>query len=234
MWRYNRAIRQRREHRQNHLRREYSEIIGEITGRSSMETIATHIRTWPWFSAPHGYNFNGLLIAHPQGNICIDPVEASAADLEEIARARPARVLLTNRNHVRAANQVRERTGARVAIHPADAAYARSQGAVIDDELRVGERVGPLSVVAVPGKSPGEIALHWPERRILIVGDAVIGNPPGRCGLLREQVMDDPARLRESVRSLLTIDFDALLVGDGVSILSGARDRLRELVATFG
>ena len=109
-----------------------------------METIATDIRTWPWFSTPHGYNFNGLLIAHPQGNICIDPVEASAADLEEIARARPTRVLLTNRNHVRAANLVRERTGARVAIHPADAAYARSQGAVIDDELRVGERVGPL------------------------------------------------------------------------------------------
>jgi glyoxylase-like metal-dependent hydrolase (beta-lactamase superfamily II) len=67
----------------------------------------------------------------------------------------------------------------------------------------------------------------------LIVGDAVIGNPPGRCGLLREQVMDDPARLRESVRNLLAIDFDTLLVGDGVSILSGAKERLRELVAAF-
>jgi len=198
-----------------------------------METIAADIRTWTWFSTPHGYNFNGLLIAHPQGNICIDPVEASAADLEEIVRARPTRVLLTNRNHVRAANLVRERTGARVAIHPADAAYARGQGAVIDDELRVGERVGPLTVVAVPGKSPGEVAFHWPERKILIVGDAVIGNPPGRCGLLREQVMDDPAGLRESVCNLLAIDFDTLLVGDGVSILSGAKDRLRELVATF-
>lgn len=198
-----------------------------------METIAPDIRTWPWFSTPHGYNFNGLLIAHAQGNICIDPVEASAGDLEEIVRARPARVLLTNRNHVRAANLVRERTGARVAIHPADAAYARGQGAIIDDELRAGERVGPLVVVATPGKSPGEVAFHWPERKILIVGDAVIGNPPGRCALLREQVMDDPARLRESVRDLLAIDFDTLLVGDGVSILRGARDRLRELVATF-
>jgi glyoxylase-like metal-dependent hydrolase (beta-lactamase superfamily II) len=198
-----------------------------------METIAADIRTWAWFSAPHSYNFNGLLIAHPEGNICIDPVEASGADLEEIERAGPLRVLLTNRNHVRAANRVRERTGARVAIHPADAPYARSQGAVVDDELRVGERVGPLNVVAVPGKSPGEVALHWPERKILIVGDAVIGNPPGRCALLREQVMDDPARLRESVRNLLALDFDALLVGDGVSIMSGAKDRLRELIATF-
>ena len=198
-----------------------------------METIAPDIRTWAWFSTPHGYNFNGLLIAHPKGNICIDPVQASADDVEEIVRARPARVLLTNRNHVRAANLIRERTGARVAIHPAEAAYARSQGASIDDELRVGERVGPLVVVGVSGKSPGEVALHWPDRKILIVGDAVIGNPPGRCSLLREQVMDDPPRLRESVRNLLAIDFDTLLVGDGVSILSGARDRLSELVATF-
>jgi glyoxylase-like metal-dependent hydrolase (beta-lactamase superfamily II) len=198
-----------------------------------METIAPDIRTWAWFSTPHGYNFNGLLIAHPEGSICIDPVQASADDVEEIVRARPARVLLTNRNHVRAANLIRERTGARVAIHPADAAYARSQGASIDDELRVGERVGPLVVVGVSGKSPGEVALHWPDRKILIVGDAVIGNPPGRCSLLREQVMDDPPRLRESVRNLVAIDFDTLLVGDGVSILSGARDRLSELVGTF-
>jgi glyoxylase-like metal-dependent hydrolase (beta-lactamase superfamily II) len=198
-----------------------------------METIAEGIHTWSWFSTPHGYNFNGLLIAHPQGNICIDPVEASSADFEEIFRAHPTRVLLTNRNHVRAANRVREHSGARVAIHPADAPHARSQGAVIDDELRVGERVGPLVVVGVPGKSPGEVALHWPERKILIAGDAVIGNPPGRCGLLREQVMDDPAGLRESVRNLLSLDFETLLVGDGVSILSGARERLRDLVATF-
>jgi glyoxylase-like metal-dependent hydrolase (beta-lactamase superfamily II) len=198
-----------------------------------METIAPDIRTWAWFSTPHGYNFNGLLIAHPEGSICIDPVQASADDVEEIVRARPARVLLTNRNHVRAANLIRERTGARVAIHPADAAYARSQGASIDDELRVGERVGPLVVVGVSGKSPGEVALHWPDRKTLIVGDAVIGNPPGRCSLLREQVMDDPPRLRESVRNLVAIDFDTLLVGDGVSILSGARDRLSELVGTF-
>jgi glyoxylase-like metal-dependent hydrolase (beta-lactamase superfamily II) len=199
-----------------------------------METIAADIRTWHWFSAPHGYNFNGLLVAHPAGNLCIDPVEPGAADLEEIVRARPARVVLTNRNHVRAANLIRERTGARVAIHPADAAYARSQGAAIDDELGGGQRVGPLVVVGVPGKSPGEVALHWPERKILIVGDAVIGNPPGRCGLLREQVMDDPARLRESVRALLAIDFDSLLVGDGVPVMNGAKARLGELVATFG
>jgi hypothetical protein len=58
------------------------------------------------------------------------------------------------------------------------------------------------------------------------VGDAVFGNPPGHCALLREKVMDDPARFNASVRKLLDLEFDALLVGDGVSIPHGAKSRL--------
>jgi len=75
--------------------------------------------------------------------------------------------------------------------------------------------------------------LLWPDRGILIVGDAVIGNPPGQCGLLPERVMDDPARLHSSVRKFLDLDFDILLVGDGESILEDAKARLKELVETF-
>jgi glyoxylase-like metal-dependent hydrolase (beta-lactamase superfamily II) len=198
-----------------------------------MREVVSGIYTWPWFSAPHGYNFNGHLILHPAGNLCIDPVEPTEQDLEELARYGAARILLTNRNHSRAANKIRARTGARTAIHPADAPHARSEGAELDDELRIGEKIGPLTVVGVPGKSPGEVALHWPERKILIVGDAVVGDPPGRCKLLPEKVVDDPARLRESVRSLLALDFDILLPGDGAPILQGAKERLRELVVTF-
>lgn len=198
-----------------------------------MHEIMKDVWTWPWFSQPHGYNFNGWFVRHGEGNFCIDPVEPAPGVLEELLRQGVSRILLTNRNHVRAAHQVRAQTGARIAIHPADAEYARGQGAEIDDELRVGQRIGPLVVVGVPGKSPGEVALHWPERQLLFVGDAVIGNPAGRCSLLPERVIDDSARLRLSVRQLLELDFDALLVGDGEPILQGAKERLRELVATF-
>ncbi len=170
---------------------------------------------------------------HEEGNLCIDPVEPGDDNLEELTKEGVARILITNRNHARAANLVRERTGARVAIHPADAAYARDQDLQIDDELETGQRVGPFEIVAVPGKSPGEIALHDPARRLLVVGDAVIGNPPGELSLLRERVMDDPPLLRRSVRQLLELDFDTLIVGDGVPVLEGARQRLRALVAGF-
>ncbi len=198
-----------------------------------MHELLPAVLTWPWFSARHGYDFNGTFVLDERGNLCVDPVEPDAATLDRLAKEGVAHILITNRNHVRAANAVRGRTGARVAIHAADAAYARQQGALIDAELAAGERVGPFRIVGVPGKSPGEVALHDPERRLLILGDAAIGNPPGRLSLLPDRAMDDPAQLRSSLRRLLELDFDAVLVGDGSPILEGGRDRLRELVAAF-
>ena len=192
------------------------------------------VLTWPWFSERHGYDFNGYLFRHPTGNLVVDPVDAPAAVFDELARIGVARIVLTNRNHTRASAEVRRRTGARVAIHPADAAYARSQGATIDDGLDAGEWIGPFIALGVEGKSPGEVALYWPERRLLIVGDACVGKPPGECALLPESVLDDVAALRQSLaRVARTIDFDALLPGDGAPILAGGRAALERLVASF-
>ena len=198
-----------------------------------MNEILKDIWTWPWFSEPHNYNFNGHLILHPDGNLCIDPVEPPEAVLEKIVQQGVSWILLTNRNHSRAANQVRSRTGARTAIHPSDADHARSQGTQLDESIQDVDKIGPLTVVELPGKSPGEVGLYWEERKLLLVGDAIIGNPLGRCGLLPEKVMDSPEQLRRSVRTVLDLDFDTLLVGDGESILQGAKRQVHELIATF-
>jgi hypothetical protein len=74
-----------------------------------------------------------------------------------------------------------------------------------------------------------EVAFYWPERKLLEVGDAVIRNPR-RLSLLREKVMDKPARLRRSVRQLLSLEFDTLLVGDGEFVLRCAKELLQALV----
>ena len=198
-----------------------------------MRDIVSDILTWPWFSEPHGYDFNGHLVRDPGGNVCIDPVEPTEDDLAALVREGVAWIVLTNRNHSRAANRVRASTGARTVIHADDADHARSQETELDDALEVGATIGPLEVVDASGKSPGEVALLWRDRGILIVGDAIIGNPPGQCGLLPERVMDDPARLRTSVRAFLDLDFDTLLVGDGEAILRDAKARVKELVETF-
>ena len=185
-----------------------------------MREIVSGILMWSWFSEPHGYDFNGHLIRDPGGNFCVDPVEPIKSDLETIAREGVSRIILTNRDHSRASNLIRARTEARTVIHPDDADHARSQGTELDDALVVGGRIGPLEILNASGKSPGEVALFWRDRGILIVGDVIIGNPPGRCGLLPERVMDDPAKLRSNVGKVLDLDFDTLLFGDGESLAS--------------
>src|ERR1041384_7109494 len=145
-----------------------------------MREILSGIFTWPWFSAPHAYHFNEHFVQHPRGKLWIHPVGPSDEDFGAIERQGVARILITNRNHSRAANKIRARTGARTLIHPADAAHARKEGAELDGELNPGNKIGPFFVIGAPGKSLGEVVLHWPERRILLVGDAVVGDPPGR------------------------------------------------------
>ena len=198
-----------------------------------MREFLTGIFTWGVLSEAHQYDFNGTLVMHPEGNLCIDPVEPNADILERLVRDGVSRILVTNRNHTRSANLVHEKTGAPIAMHPADAAYARKQGVKVGAELVIGERIGPLVVIACPGKSPGEIALYDETHKMLIIGDAVIGNPPGQLSLLREEVMDDPTLLRASVSQLLKLNFDTILVGDGESLREGARQRLEELVGSF-
>ncbi|HEX4382374.1 MAG TPA: hypothetical protein VH083_05480, partial [Myxococcales bacterium] len=138
-------------------------------------------------------------------------------------------IVLTNRNHFRASMKVKTRTGAKVFIHPADAAFAREKGVAVDGDLTYGQRVGPFTVVAAPGKSPGEIALHWPARKILVIGDACVGKPPGACALLPPAAIDDLPRLRDSLKNLSTLDFDTLLLGDGACILTSGKAALTRL-----
>ena len=88
-----------------------------------MREILSGIFIWSRLSEPHGYNFNGYFIPHADGNLVIGPVEPEPEDLEHLMSEGVARLLITNRNHCRAANKVREATGARTAIHPLDAVY---------------------------------------------------------------------------------------------------------------
>jgi glyoxylase-like metal-dependent hydrolase (beta-lactamase superfamily II) len=198
-------------------------------------TITEGVTTWEWFSERNGYDFHGTWVRHGAWNLVIDPVEPTDELLRRLVESKLERILLTNRNHFRAAARIRQATEARVAVHPADADFVRGKGVVVDDELLPGQVVGPFHVISAAGKSPGEIALHWPDRRLLVVGDACIGSPPGKLGLLPAKVIDDLPALRASLtRIAAEIDFDILVVGDGVHILSGGRDALAALVATFG
>ena len=199
-----------------------------------MKEILPGIWTWSWFSDLKGYDFNGYLLELDGGNLCLDPVEMDNADLDAIADKGVSRILITNRNHTRAAKRITERTGAGIFIHPDDEAHATEQGVTIAGHIQVGEEIGPLQVVSAAGKSPGEVAFVWPERKLLFVGDVFVGNPPGQFAVLPDKVVDDPDQLRETIRRIAAdVEFDAVLPGDGVPVLEGAKAQLVELIGSF-
>jgi len=119
-------------------------------------------------------------------------------------------------------------------VHDADAAFVKAKGVQVAGPLVHGARAGPFDVLDASGKSPGEVALFWPERRLLLEGDACVGKAQGVLGLLPAGVIDDLPRLHRSLQRLAALEVETLLVGDGHSILAGAGAALRTLVAALG
>ena len=195
-----------------------------------MREIVPDVQMWSVPAGDRGYDFNGFAVATEGGTVLIDPVEPVQEGWMAIDMLEPfAGVWVTNRNHSRAAAAFRERYGLRVAVHDADAERLEA-GA---DETVRGDEVltGDIQLIHVPGKSPGEVAFLVPRARALIVGDVVVGDPPGELSTYPEKVIDDMDELHRSAAKLLEFDFDALLLCDGAPITTGGKDKLREFVA---
>ncbi len=183
--------------------------------------------TWSVFDEEKQFDFNGYLWVREEGNILIDPVPMSASDLAQLDElGGAALIVLTNRDHERDAVAFKERTGAQIVAHEADAPLFEL---VVDRAVADGEEIVPdLGVLHLAhGKSPGEIALIWRGGTAAFIGDYVWGHPIGSLVLGAEPKVAEPAQAALQLRKLLAIpQLDALLLGDGHSILSGARDAL--------
>jgi glyoxylase-like metal-dependent hydrolase (beta-lactamase superfamily II) len=195
-----------------------------------MKEIAPDVQTWSVFSEEKGYAFNGYAVSTEDGTVVIDPPDPGVDGWDTVDLLEPfAGVWVTNRNHSRAAAAFRERYGVTVWAHEADAERLEA-GA--DRTLRGDETIpGEIEVVHVPGKSPGEIAFHLARSRALVVGDLVIGVPPGELSTYPDAVIDDREELQRSAARLLDYDFDALLLCDGEPVRSAGKETLREFVA---
>lgn len=195
-----------------------------------MREIVADVQTWSVFVPDKGYAFNGFAAATEEGTVIIDPPEPAEDGWGAVDLLEPfAGVWITNRNHSRAAGAFRERYGLTVYAHEADAERLEA-GA--DQTVHGGERLpGEIELIHVPGKSPGEIALHLPRSRALVIGDLVIGVPAGELSTYPDKVIDDKEGLLRSAGGLLEYDFEALLLCDGDPIVSGGRRKLQEFVA---
>ena len=186
------------------------------------------VYSWSCFSEERQIDFNGHLWVRPEGNVLIDPVPMIDSDLAQLDQLGGADfIVITNRDHEREAEFFKARTGAQVAAHRADADLMTEAP---DRMLEDGDEIvdGLVTVHLSHGKSPGEIALYWPERKAVLAGDLVVGAPMGRFSLLMDDKLADPPAAALELRKLLALDFEVLLVGDGHSVFQQARQRLVE------
>lgn len=197
-----------------------------------MKEILPGVWTWSVFNHERGINFNGHMVANEDGCVLIDPPPMTDQDLDlAAAKGPPSAIIVTNRHHTRDAMTPASRFKARVLMHELDAT-AIPHTVRLGGVFRGGDTLagGLLVITLMAQKSPGETALLLPRANAMILGDALIGNPPGRFNLLPDDKFADVGRARDGLRRLLDFPFDAVLVGDGQSILTGGREAVSKFL----
>ena len=204
-----------------------------------MREILPGIFTWGSTYADRPWDLNGYAIRLDGCTVLIDPPAPEEKDWLSFDALKPVtKIVLTNRDHIRDAELFRARYGARLVAGAEEVAQLASL--TIDEPLSEGDLVvGALRVIHLPGKSPGEIGLYLDPAHhaisrelggILLLGDAIIGHPPGALGLIPEHKVDNPAKLKQSLQKILAYDFDVLLLCDGRPVLSGGKLKVVEFL----
>jgi len=157
------------------------------------------------------------------------------------------RVLLTHHHvdHRGGAAYLLEQAHAPISCHADDAAFVdgsarapmsflmrlflRARPAPVATALKEGDRVGPLSVIHLPGHTPGEVAFYEPHQKVLFSGDSVVEHD----GRLTLPAAKYAANLEQAVRSLdriRALEVEVLLPGHGVPVTKGVSDLLADLI----
>ena len=189
-----------------------------------MKQILPGIWQWSWFSDEKKLDFNGLYLTVGEHRILVDPPPMTQEDLAQAKRGGQVDyILITNRDHERETAAFQKEFHCQVWVPAVDAPQmtVKPDKTYRDGELLSG---GIWAVQLNDQKAPGESALFIQQGKgVLIVGDALIGKPPGSVGMLPAEKYADAAKAKEGLRRLLKYNFDTLLVGDGASILTGAK-----------
>lgn len=200
-----------------------------------MKPIFPGIWQWSWFSEEKQLNFNGLFLTVGEHRILVDPPPLTAEATTVIRRqGQLDYIIVTNRDHAREAEACRRDFGCQLFLPEADAPQMdlKPIRTFKDGELLPG---GIWVIHLLDQKSAGESALFIQQGKgVLIVGDALIGKPPGALTMLPEEKYHDVVKAKEGLRRLLKYNFDAMLVGDGTSIMTGAKAAVEKVLAEHG
>lgn len=158
-------------------------------------------------------------------------------------------------DHMGSLSKMKDITGAKVAIHPADADYIRgktshagpafsnamvkviqliyrTQPVEPDILLEDGDRIGGYQVIHTPGHTPGSICLYNPENKAIFVGDN-LRYKDGKLQSPGKQLLPEPGKYEESMKKLLNYNIEVIITGHTAPVTSGGGKLLRDFVEKF-
>jgi glyoxylase-like metal-dependent hydrolase (beta-lactamase superfamily II) len=186
---------------------------------------------WSRFDETRDLDFHSVLWSRPQGNVAIDPLPMSEHDIAHAQKlGGVAWIVITNSDHVRAAEAIAARFGARVAAPKAE---RERFGFPVVRWLGAGDELVPgLQTIELHGsKTPGELALLL-EETTLICGDLIRAHRAGRLAILPETKIRSRNQVTACVQYLAGLpNVEAVLVGDGWPVFRDGHARLQELWA---
>jgi hypothetical protein len=143
----------------------------------------------------------------------IDPFVSEGVDERIRAAGKPAGVIQLLDRHNRDCRSIAQRFG-------------------IEHHVVPREAVGPFEFISIrSGRTWQEVALWWPERRVLVCGDALGSAPYYRAG--DERLAVHPfLRLRPPRKQLEAVDPVTILCGHGGGIRDEAGPALRDALKT--
>jgi glyoxylase-like metal-dependent hydrolase (beta-lactamase superfamily II) len=158
-------------------------------------------------------------------------------------------------DHVGDASDLKKLSGAKVAIHEADADYVAGRktqpaprgvkGMIFkvliplffgsrpvepDIKLNDGDTIAGLTTIHTPGHTPGSICLFDPVSKSLFAGDLLMFNG---SKIEMGSSLSDPDEVQQSIKKITAIDFDIMLSGHGIPLRPDASLKVREFAKSL-
>jgi len=153
-------------------------------------------------------------------------------------------------DHAGSAKELKDLTNAKVAVHVEDAdfvagkkpspkpknvlfravsSFIKPKPVEVDIELKDGDKIANLTVIDVPGHTPGSIVLLDAQRKALFAGDTLRFDGSKVTGAPK-QFTWDADKMTESIEKISKLDFDIMLPGHGEVLKANASNLVKEFL----